>query len=130
MLRKEKKIITDTKEIVKVLNDHYINIVERSCGERPTSVAKQSYLTDDIKIDDHIIRHYEDHPSVRHIKKNVRTPQNSTCFLLAISEQKAKKILKELITGKSTGVDMMPPKLVKLAAKTRQDLSHSQLRIV
>ena len=49
-LRKEKKIITDTKEIVQVLNDHYINIVEKSCGEKPISVAKQSYLTDDIKI--------------------------------------------------------------------------------
>ena len=33
MPRKEKKIITDTKEIVQILNDHYINIVERSCGE-------------------------------------------------------------------------------------------------
>ena len=33
MLRKEKKIITDTKEIVQLLNDHYINIVERSCGK-------------------------------------------------------------------------------------------------
>ena len=40
MLRKEKRIITDTKEIVQVLNDHYLNIVERSCGEKPTSVAK------------------------------------------------------------------------------------------
>ena len=45
MLRKEKKIITDTKEIVQVLNDRYINIVERSCGEKPTSVAKQSRRT-------------------------------------------------------------------------------------
>ena len=48
--RNKKKIITDIKEIVLVLNDHYINIVERSFGEKPTSVAKQSYLTDDIKI--------------------------------------------------------------------------------
>ena len=31
MIRKQKKIITDTKEIVQVLNDHYVNIVERSC---------------------------------------------------------------------------------------------------
>ena len=116
MLRKEKKIITDTKEIVKVLNDNHINIVERSCGEKPTSVAKQSYLTDDIKIVDHIVRHYEDHPSVRHIKKNVKTTQNSTCFLLRISEQEVKKILKELSTEKSAGVDTIPPKLVKLAA--------------
>ena len=105
MLRKEKKIITDTKEIVKVLNDNHINIVERSCGEKPTSVAKQSYLTDDIKIVDHIVRHYEDHPSVKHIK-NVKTPQNSTGSLLTISE---------LSTEKSAGVDTIP-KLVKLAA--------------
>ena len=71
MPRNKKKIITDIKEIVRVLNDHYINIVERSFGEKPTSVAKQSYLTDDIKIVDHITRHYKDHPCVRHIKKNV-----------------------------------------------------------
>ena len=32
MLRKEKKIITDTKEIVQVLNDQYINIVQKYCG--------------------------------------------------------------------------------------------------
>ena len=70
MLRNKKKIVTDNKEIVQVLNDHYINIVEKSCGEKPTSAAKQSHLTDDIKIVDHIVRHYEDHPSLRYIKKN------------------------------------------------------------
>ena len=47
MLRKKNKIITDNKEIVQVLNDHYIDIVERSCGEKPNSVPKQSYLTYD-----------------------------------------------------------------------------------
>ena len=109
-------LTTDTREIVQVLNDHYINIVERSCGEKPTSVAKQSLLTDDIKIVDHIVRHYEDHPSVRHIKKNVKTPQNFTCSLLTISEQEVKKILRELSTEKSAGVDTIPPKLVRLAA--------------
>ena len=30
--------------------------------------------------------------------------------------EEVKKILKELSIGKSSGVDMMPPKLVKLAA--------------
>ena len=115
MLRKEKKIITGTKE-KKVLNVHHINIVERSCGEKPTSVAKQSYLTDDIKIIDHITRHYEDHPSERHIKKNVKTSQNCTCSFLTIFEQKVKRILKELSTERSVGVNTIPPKLVKLAA--------------
>ena len=68
MLRKQKKIITDTKEIAQVLNDHYINIAERSGGKKPTDVANESYLTDDIKIVDHIIRHYEDHPSLSHLR--------------------------------------------------------------
>ena len=36
MTRKKNKIITDTKEIVQVLNDHYINIVEKSCRKKPT----------------------------------------------------------------------------------------------
>ena len=48
MLGKETKIITDTKETVQVLNDHYINIVERSCGEKATNVAKQNFVTDDV----------------------------------------------------------------------------------
>ena len=47
MLREEKKIITDTKEIVQVLNDHYINIIERPCVEKPVRVANQSQLTYD-----------------------------------------------------------------------------------
>ena len=76
------------------------------------SFAKQSLLTDDIKIIDHIVRQYEDHRSVRHIKKNVKTRQNSTCSLLAISEQEVKKILKELSTEKSTGADVTPPSLL------------------
>ena len=42
MLRKQNKIIADAKEIVQVLNDHYIHIVGRSCVEKRTSVAKQS----------------------------------------------------------------------------------------
>ena len=77
--------------------------------------ANQSHLTYDIKIVDHIICQYENHPSVRHIKKNIKTSQNSTCSLLTISEQEVKQILKELSIEKSTGVDMMPPKSVKLA---------------
>ena len=47
---------------------------------------------------------------------NLKSPQNSTCSLLTISEQEVKKVLKELSTEKLTGVDVMPPKLAKLAA--------------
>ena len=70
---------------MQVLNDRYINIVERSCGgEKPTSVAKQSLLTDDIKIVDYIVCHYEDHPRVRHTKKNVNLPPPPKKTLLVL----------------------------------------------
>ena len=88
MLRKENKVITNTNEILQVLNDPYINLVERSCWNKPTSIAKQSYLTDEIKTVGYIIRHYEDHPSIIKIKKNVKSPQNSPCSLLAIKSKR------------------------------------------
>ena len=43
MLRKEKKTIIDTKEIVQVLNDHYNNIVERSFGEKPLPLQSTAF---------------------------------------------------------------------------------------
>ena len=45
MIRKQKKIITDTIEIVQVLNDHYVKIVERSCGKNQLVLqSKVTYL--------------------------------------------------------------------------------------
>ena len=89
-------------------------ITLKSCGQKPVSVAKHSYLTDDIV--NLIIHHNENPLTARHIKKNVKTHQNSIGSLLTISEQEVKKILKELSTEKLTRVDMMPSELVKLAA--------------
>ena len=38
MLRDDEKMITDEKKLVQLFNDHYINIVERSCGFKPEKV--------------------------------------------------------------------------------------------
>ena len=73
MLRKEKKTIIDTKEIVQVLNDHYINIVKDLSG-------KNHYRY--IKIVDHVFCHYEDHPSVRHIKRNIKVSAKLCLFFV------------------------------------------------
>ena len=83
MIRTSNEIITDTKKIAQALNDHYIYIVERSCGEKPASVARESSLTVDIKIVDHIIRHFEDDPSVRHIKRKIKTPSKFYLFFVS-----------------------------------------------
>ena len=41
MLDEKDKIVTEEKELVRIFNDHYINIVERSCGTKPTNLAKE-----------------------------------------------------------------------------------------
>ena len=87
MTRKENKIITDTKEIIQVLNDHYINEVERSCREKPTVKLLNWFQYNRQSL----IHHYEDHLIARHITKTVKRPQNSTSSLLVISEEEVKK---------------------------------------
>ena len=42
MLRKEKKIFTDTKEIVQVLNDYYINIAEDITGKNQLVLQRKA----------------------------------------------------------------------------------------
>ena len=96
-----KKIITDIKEIEQVPNDHYVDIVKRSCGEKPTSIPKQGDLTNDNTIVNHIVHHFEDHLSIRTMKNNIKSPQNSKVSLLPISELKVQKIIKALSTKKS-----------------------------
>ena len=38
MLRDDKKMIIDEKKLVQLFKDHYINIVEHSCGIKPEKV--------------------------------------------------------------------------------------------
>ena len=40
MLNENDKIVTKEKELVRIFNDQYINIVECSCGTKPTNVSK------------------------------------------------------------------------------------------
>ena len=51
-------------------------------GEKPTSIAKNSYSTDNSTTTDHIIHHYEGHPSINHIKYNVKPPPLHKNFFL------------------------------------------------
>ena len=43
-LRNGEKIITDEKKLMKLLNDHCINIVEQTCGIKPGSSYKNGIL--------------------------------------------------------------------------------------
>ena len=45
VLAEKNKIVTEEKELARIFNDHYLNVVERSCGTKPTNlVAKEQEI--------------------------------------------------------------------------------------
>ena len=46
MLTEKNKIVTKEKELVRIFNDHYISIVKRSSGIKPTNVVKEHEIED------------------------------------------------------------------------------------
>ena len=63
-------IVTDEQELTEIFNDHYINLVEKSSGKKPTSLAKDTGISDDRQIVRLIIEKYKNHPSILTIIQN------------------------------------------------------------
>ena len=68
MLIENDKIITNEKELVENFNNHYINIVENSCGKTPSNIALEKNISNKNEILDKILSRYSNHPSVIKIK--------------------------------------------------------------
>ena len=112
------EIISDEKELVKAFNEHYINIAERSCGVKSQNLFQEgtsAHLTDTEKIDINE-KHYESHPSIIEIENNLEPSHGLNISTFQTNPSEVKKLIMPLDTKKATGVDKIPPKLVKLVA--------------
>ena len=49
MLTEKDKTVIEEKELVRIFNDRYINVAERSCGRKPTNVSKEQEIEDNKK---------------------------------------------------------------------------------
>ena len=65
MLIQDKKIISNANELVKVFNKHYINIIEKSGGQKPTNIAKRHSIDNDRQAVELICNSYRNHPSMK-----------------------------------------------------------------
>ena len=63
-------IVTDDQELTEIFNHHYVNIVEKSSGKKPISLAKDIGISDDRQIVRLILDRYKKHPSVLAIIQN------------------------------------------------------------
>ena len=110
-----KNVITDEYEISQTFNKHYINIVEKSCGNKPNKIGTTLGSLNDSDVIDRIIKSYQNHPSVLKIKNKFGSDLNSFDFQ-QITTSEVKKLLKEIDIKKAVGVDTIPPKLIKIGA--------------
>ena len=117
MLIQDKKIISNENELVKVFNKHYINIIEKSGGQKPTSRAKSHTIVNDKQTVELICNSYKNHPSILKITSNITTKGNinNTTFL-PVSSDEVPRLLQQLNPRKPTGDDKIPPTLIKIAA--------------
>ena len=72
MFTEKDKTVIEEKELVRIFNDRYINVVERSCGSKPTNVSKEQEIEDNKKaVEVEVIyKSFANHESIKAIKEN------------------------------------------------------------
>ena len=106
-------LIKDKESVSDILNDFYINIVEKTTGKKPFILNSASTVSADEEIDI-INRKYDNRPSIRKIKDNV-SPFSQFSLSYA-TEDTILRILLSLDISKGAGYDTLSPKIIKLAA--------------
>ena len=116
MLQDKGNIVSDEPVLVKTFNEHYINIVEKSCGKKPTNISQEYGDMSEAEAIHLICKNFENHQSMKEIRRNLieSAPPTQSKNPVYVSSEDAKKLLKNIDQKKSTGIDKIPPKLVQL----------------
>ena len=108
------QIVTDDYLLTEIFNNHYINIVEKTSGQKPLNIADTVKTDDDRQLVRMILDKYKDHPSVLAIRESNYVSDPFSFH--EVQHHEVWALLKSLDKKKSTGEDKIPPKLVHLAA--------------
>ena len=119
MLNHNNKIICNDHELVKVFNEHYINIIEKSGGEKSTNITKEYSFDNDKQAIEIICNSYKNHPSILKIRSEITVKENSinNTIFSPVNRDEVKQCLQKLNPRKAIGQDKIPPALIKMAAE-------------
>ena len=119
MLNYNNKIICNDHELVKVFNEHYINIIEKSGGEKPTNITEEYSFDNDKQAIEIICNSYKNHPSILKIRSEITVKENSidNTIFSPVNRDEVKQCLQKLNPRKAIGQDKIPPALIKMAAE-------------
>ena len=106
---------------MQLFNDHYINIVERSCGFKPEKGEFNVGSRNKNWVLSSILDKYRNHPSIVKIHKNRNLRSSSISIPSSswgskITPKEINTILKSLNSKKAPGIDKIPTKHVNLAS--------------
>ena len=110
MLLENEEIIKDEHEIANMFNDHFVNVVERTCSHQKGYIRPKRQMD---SIED-IITNYENHPSIKLIKGNII--KDTTFIMPPANEEDIEGIISKLKLKKSSGLDNIPTKIIKLSS--------------
>ena len=112
----QNQIISGEKQLTKLFNSYYINIVEKSSDTKTFGTNIENISVQSVR---DIVNSYKNHPSIIKIKQvvNGSNVSDSERFSFkTVNESEIKGLLKKLDIKKASGIDAIPPKLVKLSA--------------
>ena len=112
------EMVTNDRIRTKHVNEHYINIVERSSDFKPSKMSLYAELRTN-HFQKSIANQYKDHPSIVNIRKNALNNTHMDILSSATGEvtpDKVNSIIKPLDANKAPGTDNIPIKLIILAS--------------
>ena len=110
VLEEDGNLIKDPEKVSTIFIDYFTNIVEHATGNPPGNIPLTSETSDII---DDILGYYESHASVLSIKEK---STNLSFKLPLAQEEEIFDIIKLIDIKKATGVDDLPPKIIKMSA--------------
>ena len=118
MLNHNNKIVCNDHELVKVFNEHYINIIEKLGGEKPTNTTKEYSFDNDKQAIEIIFNFYKNNPSILKITSAIKVKGSSNDNTIFSSENRdeVKECLQKLNPRKAIGQDKISLALIKMAA--------------
>ena len=118
MLNHNNRIICNNHELVKIFNEHYINIIEKSGGEKPTNITEEYSFDNDKKAIEIICNSYKNHPSTLKIRSEITVKENiNNTIFSPVNRDEVKQCLQKLNPRKAIGQDKISPALIKMAAE-------------
>ena len=102
-----------------VFNEHCINIIDKSGGEKPTNITEE-YSFENVKQAIEVIcNSYINHPGILKIRSAITVKENGNdnTIFSPVNRDEVQQCLQKLNPRKAIGQDKIPPALIKMAAE-------------